>query len=146
MEGKAEPQIQPLEAIPIWALSNDEKVRIVRGLQRRAVEKFLLPETLRSAFARSFDKNGTDTVIRMANKLRCEADPDFNPEAIILHDLGNWDFIGELSYWNRAFDRACEKGGRLLGSLLLVAPPDVYEANKRDILSLLDQVSEEPSG
>lgn len=128
------------DLVPVWALGKNTKVEIVRCLRRGRVSPNDVPTELRREFANSLDKNDTDNLVRDANAIRCAADPDFDEHAIALSDFGDWYFHGKLGYWNLAFDRACSRGGRLLGSLLLSTPPDLYEANKEIIVSIIKQL------
>jgi hypothetical protein len=55
-------------------------------------------------------------------------------------DFGDPQKMGMLNYWSTVFDHACMLGPRMVGALLLAAPPTVVTGAKQDITELFEKL------
>lgn len=115
-------------AVPPWALSYLQKVDIVRGLPHRRVPPFVFEE-LPIKYAQALDSNYSQLAMNEANRIRKDADPEFDEVSMAVPFLPRYGDVGPLTYWLSAFTQAA-KSSRMMGSLLLTANGDLYSAEK----------------
>jgi TIR domain-containing protein len=93
----------------------------------------LVTDDLVSAFAELLDtRTHANRILNKANQIRREADPDDSTVTILNSGfLPTFGTVGPYAYWQDVFHAACLNGPRMLGSLLLAQPDDLFTAKAR---------------
>lgn len=109
-----------------------------------AVDPFVVEFSIKRAFAGAADAVQAAAIVSEASNLVISAleKPPRNRHiyVIVPASLPNPQVVGLLNYWASVFDEACFLGPRMVGALLLFAPPVVLKGVKSDIIELFTKL------
>jgi hypothetical protein len=120
------PSALGLGGVPPWALTEDEKVTIVRRLSRRIAPAYITRD-LPMIFAQRFDGPTSNDIVNHAIAIRQKADPQFPVASIAPVIRPVWE-VGPLNFWSSVFGQSAGFGARMLAAVLLAAPGDTFDA------------------
>jgi hypothetical protein len=107
------------------------------------VDRFQITQSVELAFARRTNFTNAAKVVGEASELVL-ASLGRRPGNIHAFVIEQADLAdprnGLYDYWSKVFDHACMLGPRMVGALLLVAPPGVINAAKFEIVQLFEKL------
>jgi TIR domain len=131
----------------IFTLYADDSTRsaalLTIPLERPGVDRSQVTQAVELAFARGTNFTNATKVVGEASELVLGSlgRRPGNIHAFVIEqaDLGD-PRSGLFDYWSQVFDHACMLGPRMVGALLLVAPPGVINASKVEITQLFQKL------
>jgi hypothetical protein len=126
-------------SLDLKQLTKEQKLAIVSRLDERAIPPYVIDPFLVNAFVAALSAPPeAHALINRANFLRQKADPDLEPQSIVmpLHALppiGEHGITDMQTFWMSVINKACARGAKMLGSVLLETPSQVTGSPGDDI-------------
>lgn len=118
--------------MPLPAVLNEQQaVALVKKYPIGPAVSRLVVSTreISAAFSKSADGTNTTemtSIVEQANIWRAQADPDLNPEMLVISAAPPPHFISPKSFWTQVTNEAAQRGPRMLVALLLAMPIEAW--------------------